>query len=990
MSNNVVALRKDPPSAEPVSESEIYLKIFEHSKDSVFLIDSERGGILFANPRATEDTSYEAAELKGLDFKSLFLPEEQAAIGTLLETTLQWNVGVDPQRFLKRKTGRKIIVEISSSVVVFEGHKTIFCSVRDITARIKAEEKIKQYSKELETINAELEDRVKARTQELAAVNDKLSETNSLITRQKKELDDVMSNIKQAIFTVSRELKVNPEHSKFVGEVFGAKPAGNSPVAEFLYEPDQQEKLGRGTMESLTLAFEMPETWDMVKGVLPAELKYHRPGQDGSHAYRDLRIEWVPIYDESAMSKIMVVCLDVTEQKRLEAEIAEKEAQHNEQLEFISHLISMPGEIVAQFVQDSKRMVEETKSLLEKGSASNPDTLKGLMRTMHTIKGSARQFKLNSVQKRAHEIESRIAPVMENPSRAPADFLSSVAQEFAPIEVSLTDVNAFYEKTVHGHGDHAPVGDTVSIPVSKIETLMQTALPEDGRVSSEAIRQAFHWLIQVPVRGLFDRLESLTQSLSTELQREIRIERSGDAFEMDFRYGAPLYDAFLHAIRNSVDHGCETPEERSEAGKPSGLTIRMTAEAVGNNLVFQFGDDGRGVDVDKVKARALEKGLATEQELKSCSKEQIIQYIFMAGFSTKDTTTLLSGRGVGLDVVKEVVERTLDGEVIMYSEPGKGTRLVARLPARALSKSKHSSFLCLPGLPTPGKCDRQSLRTATNLDFRELTASSSPGETAIAVSDLAGAHRLRTELGFSPQRIVCFDSMEPKPMVEAFHREGLRHFVDSGSAQSPHYLKTCLRNITAKTDWGLESLLWPGTEVHACSVTDYARKNEICTQVTDHFGKLKSFSGFPEIMGTVADEMLMNGMFDAPRDENGKEKYNHLPRTHHLVLQPNEAVTLRYGADPHFAVISIEDPFGALSYPVLINYLKKCYAAGADQIDRKQGGAGLGLYTIFESCHSLMVRVVPGVKTEIIVLISRTRSFERYQRMQKSLSYLSK
>jgi hypothetical protein len=105
------------------------------------------------------------------------------------------------------------------------------------------------------------------------------------------------------------------------------------------------------------------------------------------------------------------------------------------------------------------------------------------------------------------------------------------------------------------------------------------------------------------------------------------------------------------------------------------------------------------------------------------------------------------------------------------------------------------------------------------------------------------------------------------------------------------------------------------------------------------------------------------------------------------VLEPQEAVTLSWGADPAFVGISIEDPFGALTYDTLVSYLKKCSARGKDQIDRKEGGAGLGLFSIFSSSHCLIVNSAPGRRTEMICLIARTRSFERYQKARKSFHF---
>lgn len=967
------------PNSGASSEKDIYLRIFEHSKDSVFLITPETGQIVFANPKAVEDTSYEAPELDGLDFRSLFLPEDQAAINTLLETTLQWKTGVDPQRNLKRKTGRKIIVEISSSIVEFQGKQTLFCNVRDITARIKAEEKIKQYSKELETINAELEERVKARTADLASANEKLNETNNLITLQKKELDDVMSNIKQAIFTVSKELKINPEHSKFVGEVFGAKTARDSQIAEFLFEPQDLETKGKGLIDALNLAYEQPDTWDLVKDLLPRELKYSRPAEDGSHEFRDLNFEWVPILLEGGtISKFMVVCLDITEQKKLQEAIAKQEAAHNEQLELISHLINLPSEIVSQFVRDSLRMLNDLKELVAQvkaldGSVTEEITT-NMMRTMHTLKGSSRQFGLKSVQNRAHELESKVSTAKT--------YDQQMYEEFELLEKALVDVHVFYEKTVGGKGGGKSEGEQISVSMKKIDTLFEYYPAARKRVYSDSVYQSVHWLIRVPVRNLFDELEKLALSLAEELTKEVKVEKIGNDIQMDYRILGPLNDAFLHVVRNMMDHGAELPDEREAVGKERAVHLRFSLKIDSGYLCFEFADDGRGVDVEKVKARALSKGLTTEEKLKTATEEDIIHFIFLPGFSTKEVTTELSGRGVGMDVVKDTIEKKLSGEVKMHSQSGKGSSLKAKVPLLAMAKKPLPHYLV-----KSSQTHREEFESSLGIPFQEISEKEIPdlpGNLILPLDTLNTAETYRK----SQKNIIVFGQLPPKEMVnQVLLQNQMSHFIDSTNSFTFPYLEAVLHKLSHGPAKGLEAYLAPGSTVNTHQFTVYAEKNSMIEQLNQFTQQMRAFRGMPEILATIADEMIMNGMFDAPRDENGQEKYNKLPRNHPLVLEPQEAITFRYGADSQFIGVSVEDPFGALTYDTLVKYLKRCYDQNSNQIEQKQGGAGLGLFTIFDNAHCFIVNSIPGKKTEIIALISLSMSFAKYQGTGKSFSF---
>ena len=341
-----------PGAAQPISaadssasqaERTLYSKIYANAPESVFLIEPQGAVITFANPKAQEDTSYELEELTGLDFKTLFFQEDLEAIEALLQATQQWKSGSDPVRVLRRKTGRKIFVEIATLLVDFGGKPMIAASVRDITARVKAEHKVREYSRELEKINAELEDRVKARTAELGAANDKLQENNRIITERKKELDDVMNNIQQAILTIAPSGRINPEFSKFAFDVFGEREIAGADLIEFLFTVEERESRGGSLRGWLKTVYEEPEIWDMVKDFGVKEISYDRP-VSGSTERRDLKFEWRPIFSEEpgadgAMvkktAKMMLVGWDVTEQKMLEAEIAKKEAEHREELELL-------------------------------------------------------------------------------------------------------------------------------------------------------------------------------------------------------------------------------------------------------------------------------------------------------------------------------------------------------------------------------------------------------------------------------------------------------------------------------------------------------------------------------------------------------------------------------------------------------------------------------------------------------------------------------
>jgi two-component system chemotaxis sensor kinase CheA len=183
----------------------------------------------------------------------------------------------------------------------------------------------------------------------------------------------------------------------------------------------------------------------------------------------------------------------------------------------------------------------------------------------------------------------------------------------------------------------------------------------------------------VPVETVFSRFPRLIRDLSKELGKEIELEIYGGETELDRTLIDEIGDPLVHIIRNSVDHGIETPEERLKANKPMKGKIVLRAYQEGNIVVINVSDDGKGFNVEKVKEKALKLGLVEKEALEQMRNEQIFELTFLPGFSTAEKVTDVSGRGVGMDVVKTKVE-SLGGMVKINSEYGKGSTLEIHLP----------------------------------------------------------------------------------------------------------------------------------------------------------------------------------------------------------------------------------------------------------------------------------------------------------------------
>lgn len=217
-------------------------------------------------------------------------------------------------------------------------------------------------------------------------------------------------------------------------------------------------------------------------------------------------------------------------------------------------------------------------------------------------------------------------------------------------------------------------GNGVSGPAG--ELALRSISEEVERLANE-LRDTMMVLRMVPIASLFGRFRRLVHDLARETGKSIDLETDGESTEIDKTVSERLADPIVHLIRNSCDHGLETEEERIAAGKPATGRLKLSAQQAGGEVLITIEDDGRGISRDRVRAKAESNGLIQPGQVLSDS--ELLQLIFQPGFSTAAQITNLSGRGVGMDVVKRTIEG-LRGHIDMTSEAGKGSVITLRIP----------------------------------------------------------------------------------------------------------------------------------------------------------------------------------------------------------------------------------------------------------------------------------------------------------------------
>lgn len=205
-----------------------------------------------------------------------------------------------------------------------------------------------------------------------------------------------------------------------------------------------------------------------------------------------------------------------------------------------------------------------------------------------------------------------------------------------------------------------------------------TPLQQLSHITSELQEGVMKTRMQ-PIGNAWSKFPRLIRDLSLELGKKIELKMEGAETELDRQLLEVIKDPLTHMVRNSCDHGLERPEDRIAAGKGETGTVILSAYHEGGHIIIDIIDDGRGINIDRVKQKAIENGIATEAQLESMSEKQIAQYIFAAGFSTAEKVTSVSGRGVGMDVVKTNIQK-IGGTIDLDSTWGKGSKVSIKIP----------------------------------------------------------------------------------------------------------------------------------------------------------------------------------------------------------------------------------------------------------------------------------------------------------------------
>jgi hypothetical protein len=471
------------------------------------------------------------------------------------------------------------------------------------------------------------------------------------VDKKTRDIQTMLDNIPLGICSISAEGRILPHYSVHLPAIIGVpQPAGLDYVTTIFGSSNLSIDRKDIMYQSIQACFgEDVISFESNAAHLPDEIRIMVNGQQ-----HDIQCIWSPITDKNnCVARVLLVLRDITSLKEAEAQRLE----HQRELEYIIELVNVSPEKFQGFVVTSMQFLAENDRLIRQNPKKDPEIVKIIFVNMHTMKGAARTLGFYKMTSLLHEVEQLYSCLLRDPH------LSWHQQELLEGMQEVKKVFDYYVKLNHEKLGRSVLNNAeVSISRDALEeqnrTLRSIQLsrlePHDARKIRDTI-QRIEDLCFSEASDVFLDILSSVHRVARDLGKEIpiiNVEAKG--FKLKQSAHELLANAFVHIIRNSLDHGIETAAERVAAGKRPTGRIDVRLQQVGEHLAIEYRDDGRGLNMQKLREKALRENLLDAEALKDPKK--LADLIFIPGLSTAQSITEVSGRGIGMDAVRRYLE----------------------------------------------------------------------------------------------------------------------------------------------------------------------------------------------------------------------------------------------------------------------------------------------------------------------------------------------
>lgn len=494
----------------------------------------------------------------------------------------------------------------------------------------------------------------------------KVQQRTQQLEQSKNEITNILNSIEQGIFTFNSDLSVNESHSLKAEEIFNTSRFKDSELAQLMGASEKDlENLSQWTSMVTSLIFAEKQWKKYVKLAPIQEIREEIDGEE-----HIIKIDYRLIKENKETSKIMVLASDITEQRRAEAELAESERENSLVTSRVMAIINHPTEEVAIFLDSTKNIIDDMTPLRPNQILENKDKL---FRDAHTQKGHGGTLGFDELALHLGIIENNLSSLTPDEHHKNGDNIQS-RWNFTIKNCQLElDKIVKLKNNFRSHGGN----NDIHVPKELYRKLIDLA--EKSPPDIEEISTAISLLNSKRFNDYAKKYQKLIDKYCEEYDKDIGplcIEGSDDYLSNDIIQ--KIDGAIVHLVRNAMDHGIEEDEIRFSLEKPQGQ-IRITYTRSDSCHIFNISDNGGGIPPNIIAKKAIKKSIISDNDIASMNDHEIIQLIFHPGFSTKDKVSNISGRGVGMDAVKSIIEE-LNGNIEVVSRLGEGSSFRLKIP----------------------------------------------------------------------------------------------------------------------------------------------------------------------------------------------------------------------------------------------------------------------------------------------------------------------
>lgn len=463
----------------------------------------------------------------------------------------------------------------------------------------------------------------------LRIINARVKEANLVLAATNEEIDKYLKNVNQGLLLIDARGTVGEQYSAVVPDLFGHNEIAHTSFVDLFFDQSQTEK-----QKALTDYIELMFSQGITDLVLIQELNpvrhYVRTAAAGEDGDRFLEVDFKRIYKGKRLENIMAVVTDVTRVRRLQEKIEADEQRRQNEVEQLQAILGHDPDTVQGFIKDAHDSLDMIQRITEELEDSiGEEALAQLFRDCHSLKGNAASFQLEHIAQTAHHAEDILAGMRKDPAAVSRESVEKLKQQILKIAAAIEELDALNQRLFNYIRKNLDVGTELQVDnhkrlhqfLQQMERRVQK-MCADGEKSCQLVSE----VAQLPAQFTDQTLKQLKEII-------------------------------VHLVNNAVDHGIESKQERTTRGKQETGKVVLRLGYSDSTLNLDVADDGRGVDLDLIRRNAVGQGFYREDEVHSLDSKTLISLLFRTGFSTAADVTQTSGRGVGMDVVKENIAR---------------------------------------------------------------------------------------------------------------------------------------------------------------------------------------------------------------------------------------------------------------------------------------------------------------------------------------------